>query len=306
MRNQFHLRGLNALCLILCSSILFSLSAYAAETDGGTLSVNFVQANVGFQLYFAAVETETGYRAADPFAECSVDFEDANAGDLRTLATTLYTCTIRDQIPPSMETWTDETGHASFSDLQAGLYLLVSPGNTAPIVVKVNAGESVTAEPKADLGPGPAPDPGSETVSVRVVKVWADSDHRSQRPETISVALFQENVLYDTITLSELNNWEYIWEALPAGYSYFVIEEAVPDHYSMSITQDEHSFVLKNTYQLTGVSEPSSPSDGGTSAAKLPQTGQLWWPVTFLAGSGLLSLLIGLVLRKDKKDEDQS
>ncbi len=45
---------------------------------------------------------------------------------------------------------------------------------------------------------------------------------------------------------------------------------------------------------------PSSttPGTSSTTASTLPQTGQLFWPIPFLAGGGLLCLLVGFILRR--------
>jgi hypothetical protein len=41
-------------------------------------------------------------------------------------------------------------------------------------------------------------------------------------------------------------------------------------------------------------------------AAMLPQTGQLWWPVPVLAAAGFVSLAIGWKLDRRQKDEDET
>ena len=47
---------------------------------------------------------------------------------------------------------------------------------------------------------------------------------------------------------------------------------------------------------------PSNPQTPGNS--KLPQTGQLWWPVPMLLAAGLLFIVIGLIRRRGAMDED--
>ena len=46
----------------------------------------------------------------------------------------------------------------------------------------------------------------------------------------------------------------------------------------------------------------TSGENGGNSSQKLPQTGQLWWPVLVLLFAGAICLLVGRVLR-DRKEE---
>lgn len=51
--------------------------------------------------------------------------------------------------------------------------------------------------------------------------------------------------------------------------------------------------------------EPTKTAQGSTSSGKkLPQTGQLWWPVPILISGGLLCIAIGLVLRRRVENEE--
>ena len=52
----------------------------------------------------------------------------------------------------------------------------------------------------------------------------------------------------------------------------------------------------------TNIKDPASPAN----AAKLPQTGQLWWPVPILAVAGIAFFSIGwLRSRKDESEENK-
>lgn len=50
---------------------------------------------------------------------------------------------------------------------------------------------------------------------------------------------------------------------------------------------------------------PATGPSGSVSGAKLPQTGQLWWPVMLMAGCGTVCVALGVVLshRKNRKDD---
>lgn len=45
------------------------------------------------------------------------------------------------------------------------------------------------------------------------------------------------------------------------------------------------------------------PPTGGGGGGKLPQTGQLWWPVPVLVCAGLGSVVVGLIRRREGEDE---
>ena len=50
--------------------------------------------------------------------------------------------------------------------------------------------------------------------------------------------------------------------------------------------------------------KPTSPPSSGGGGGKLPQTGQLWWPVPVLACAGLGCIAVGLFRRREARNED--
>lgn len=48
---------------------------------------------------------------------------------------------------------------------------------------------------------------------------------------------------------------------------------------------------------------PTAPPSPGGGGGKLPQTGQLWWPVPMLACAGLGCIAVGLFRRREARDE---
>ena len=49
--------------------------------------------------------------------------------------------------------------------------------------------------------------------------------------------------------------------------------------------------------------KPTAPPPSGSGGKKLPQTGQLWWPVPVLACAGLGCIAVGLFRRREAGDE---
>ncbi len=180
------------------------------------------------------------------------------------------------------------------------------------------------------------PDTEAKTVSVSVRKVWSGDDTAgtsSRRPESITVDLLDSTgAVVDTQTLSATNAWSFTWTGLSEG-TWSVAEKDVPSNYSVSqeetATEDGKTVTITNTTPPAGVQgesrEKTSTSDkskdkdkkvkgssrsGDTanvaSASRLPQTGQLWWPVWLLSGIAAVLVILGLILRlsgrRDMKD----
>ncbi len=128
----------------------------------------------------------------------------------------------------------------------------------------------------------------TETRSVKVTKVWADDDNEEKkRPESVTVTLLANGKEYDTIVLSEENEWKHEFTDLPVynlgeKIEYTVREENVPEGYVASYEEDgETGFIIHNV-KGQGGDEP--PPDN-------PQTGDNI--VLYLIA--LLISIIGLV-----------
>lgn len=177
----------------------------------------------------------------------------------------------------------------------------------------------------------------TETTSLTVRKAWSgDSSATNLRKRPASVTVQLLNAAGNTVseaTLSAANGWAYTWTGLSTG-SWSVKEDSIPSGYSVSYSEQETSagktVTVTNTLSSDGVlgesrektdeseTESSKKKGGqvrGTSRetdsgvageSRLPQTGQLWWPVWLLSGIAAVLVILGLALRhsgkKDLKD----
>lgn len=168
-------------------------------------------------------------------------------------------------------------------------------------------------------------------ISRKVLKVWDDSGKEDLRPKSVTVHLLQDGKVYDTVQLSASNNWRWSWDELSDGYSWNVVEEVSGD-YSVGITQEGITFVVKNTYieepeepeepvtpenpdkpgkpdDSLNVDDPNTPTGSNDlkdpNGPKLPQTGMLWWPVPAMAALGLLFLAAGILYRRKESAEEE-
>ena len=153
------------------------------------------------------------------------------------------------------------------------------------------------------FGKTPVPDDG-DTVTRKVLKVWDDDGAEDSRPQEITVELLRNGKVYDTVKLSEKNNWRYTWLDLDADARWSVTEKTVSG-YTVSITREGITFVVTNTKKPDRTDtpdtpvKPSNPSKPSSPAKPtLPQTGAVWWHVEALALSGLVFLILGALDRK--------
>lgn len=174
------------------------------------------------------------------------------------------------------------------------------------------------------------------TTAVQVYKVWAagsdapgagsdvlgasvdDPGH----PGEVTVQLLGNGAVIDEVELSAVNNWRYTWDNLDPALDYAVAEKDVPAGYTVAVSREDAAFVVVNTYVGTpgepgepdvpatpgepagpdAPDTPATPDNPVDSGQKLPQTGQLWWPVLVLLAVGLVCLVIGLVRRRLSSD----
>ena len=140
---------------------------------------------------------------------------------------------------------------------------------------------TITNTKKTPPKPDPDPDP-SYPLDVVVRKVWS-SDDGKDRPDSVTVTLYNGDVPYETVRLGAWNNWTYTWKDLSAYGNWQVIETNIPKGYVPSYSVSGNVVTITNTRSLI-------------------QTGQLNWPIWILGGAGLVLVSLGgAMLMKKKK-----
>ncbi len=102
-----------------------------------------------------------------------------------------------------------------------------------------------------------------ETVSYKVTKVWNDNNNQDGiRPNSITVKLYKNGILYKTQKISAANNWTYIFENLPKYNKgepviYEIVEDEVkgyttniPDSEETTKETKELSTTITNTHEV--------------------------------------------------------
>lgn len=308
--------ALTLLLALLCTAaLLFSgRSAKAEEAGQNSIRLNSEEEGASFTLYQAAEKEEDGtFVLTGEFAAAGTEVNDLSTDGLASLGSVL-SAYIEKNHPQPVSTLQIKDGTCQWTGLEDGLYIAVGPlisrnGKLlefSPVVAYLPYTDNGTRIRDLDsqVKP-PAVVPQSGEYHVR--KEWKDGTGDG-RPERVEISLIQQDAsgskVYGTCVLNRENQWNYTWKNLPSGYAYTAIENNVPQGYTQTVRKEGSGTWITNT-------KPSAPGKNAASAVpsgKLPQTGQLWWPVPVLAAAGLLCLLVGFwkKVRDEKKTESKS
>ena len=108
-----------------------------------------------------------------------------------------------------------------------------------------------------------------------------------ERPDSVTVTLYNGDVPYETVRLGAWNNWTYTWKDLSAYGNWQVIESNIPKGYVPSYSVSGNVVTITNTRSLI-------------------QTGQLNWPIWVLGGAGLVLVSLGGAMLVKKKRENNA
>lgn len=322
----------NRLLLLICLLTFFLVMPFkvsAAEqidiNAEASLTIQYTHENkplsgAPFTIYRVAdVAADGTYTLTGDFKDYPVSLQSPDSDVLRQLAFTLDGYVKRDDLTPLDNGQTDASGKLTFpvsqSILKPGLYLVIGQPlkaegyiyNAEPFLISLPCksadSSSLNYHPAVQPKYNQSPDTPSDTITRKVLKVWKDDGHKDARPIQIEVQLLKDGDIYDTVTLTQDNNWRFTWDNLDQGSNWTVVEKEV-SNYKVSVTQEGITFVITNTYEVPDTpSTPVTPSAPDTSV-KLPQTGSLWWPVPWLLACGVL--LLGMGIRKNRSEQDVS
>lgn len=263
-----------------------------------------------FSVYLVANITENGkFAVTEEFKNFNVNITGKNDEAWRELASALEGFVYQNGSVPAAKGKTDSEGILVLAGLKPGLYLVIGDpvsidgytyfAETAIIQIPALDSENniwnydVSIKPKHSSVPDGSAD---SFISRKVLKIWDDKGYEFLHPKEITVYLFCDGELYDTVKLSKDSNWRHTWEKLDEGHRW-TVSEKVPEGYTVRITKEGITFVIENSIEKPKPSEkPESPKD--PDEPKLPQTGQLWWPVPALLGTGLLFVAAGIFRRR--------
>lgn len=235
----------------------------------------------------AAFDSAGNYAAAAPFDGYHVKIHGITTQkEWRDAANTLAFYAAADQLEPNYTAKTDSHGCAFFRNVEPGLYLIEGftvkeiegTYRFENFILFVPTPQSngtmkydVEAKPKADFTPEPnepvkpdepdkpnkpdVPDKPDETdipkapakVQYQVTKLWRDAGTDAQRPQSVTVVIHKNGEMHESVQLHAGNNWTYTWSAPENDDTWLVIEEDIPDGYTVVITSFGRSFFVTNS-----------------------------------------------------------
>lgn len=331
-KNKFIFLFFGVLALVLCTPRMVHAHTQP-ELDGqGTVTISYEFAGAKFRLYKVADMSEkAAFSLSGEFAGYQVSLDDLDSDGWRAAAQTLAAYAERDSRAVQAEGTTDADGKLQFSDLTMGLYLVTGdslekenvryePVATLISLPNLNADDTWNYTPVLSMK-YEKQEQKQETVACKVTKRWEDKGHKDSRPASVTAQLLRDGKVYEEVKLKKENQWTHTWKDLEQGHKWTVAEKKTDKSYTVKVQKSGTDFVITNTYKKqpqkptvnppekpgetpvnpgtpqTGDQTPGDIAEGG-SDVKLPQTGQLWWPVPYLALAGVVLVCLGMFRKK--------
>lgn len=283
------MKFLRQMAILLAVALLLPVSARAA---GGSITVE--------------------HKLEDGTPLTGVTFRLYRVEESITTAPNAYAYMLKHELEPVASLQTDEQGRVVFSDLEDGTYLLVgSAHRVGEQVCQIDM--SLLKLPLADGSANVVVDTKYElkdevpVTEYRVIVIWLDAKTRAAHPDSVEIHRYRNGEIFDTITVGTTENWQYRWEETDPAAEWAVVEE-VPAGYTVSYEREGNTFLIYNQPEEEEPTDPTETDPTETKPTepdgpKLPQTGQLWWPVPVLAILGMVLVMLGWLRRKESLDE---
>lgn len=262
---KFRFKIISLLCMVFALLMTCSVKINAEDRTGSITVVNKalsgeVLPNINVSLYKVADFTngiDSGVVLTDDFKDFDINLSSVDSSAEAEKSAMDCLAYINEKNLSSMQTLiSDDSGIVEFKDLEKGVYLITQTGDesapyefsSSPFFVQLpktdengNILFEITTSPKNGVTYP------QETYEVSVVKLWKDNNNRDNtRPESIEVGLYGNEELIETVTLSDINNWSYIWSDLSKDIVWDVKEMVIPDNYRMSVENNQNQFTITN------------------------------------------------------------
>lgn len=288
MKGRIRRAAAAALSAVLCMAALFlaapaEASAYTGLDTSKPCSLELSYHpdhgdwdGIAFRMYKVGTITDSANLAfTDDWKDVPVSMKNLNATGWAKLANTLAGYVEHDSdIRCDYVAYTNSKGDAKFENVDSGVYVLIGDSHSVEVENKDGSVTTYHYEPRPEMvilpylgGDGwvqgrrisavkyeVTDSTTNPYISRRVMKVWDDSGHKSERPTAVQVALLQDGSIRDVVTLSSVNNWRHDWHDLPSDSTYRVVELGSFKNYYTYTYRDSTTFVVTNVYE-----EPDDP-----------------------------------------------
>lgn len=315
--------GIMALVVSICLCLLPLQARAASTTDAKepiatekdcTLTLTYSYQGAVFPdlpvtLYkIAHVSADFQYTLTSAFRDTGLDLNGIRtSGEWNVIRSTLEAFIVSNGITEDASALTDPAGQACFPSLTPGLYLAV-PGTGMAGDIRCVFASALVALPGLDteslwqyrltVASKPTPIPPEdleEEIVYHILKLWK-GDSANLRPSQIEVEIFRNGQLYETILLSEENNWSYSWTTKADGANWTVSEKNVPSGYTAALEKRDTTFVLTNTHI------PDRPTPEPDDTPKTGDTANILFYLMLMSASGISLVLLGLTGGKKRHE----
>lgn len=345
-----------AIIYIISSCLIFTNILVPIEATSLDNSVELVcqtetvtLSGIEWKVYkVGELDSNGDYQLVGDFSNYPIELNNLSTSDMLSTANTLENYAVLDDVIPTFNSITDEDGKVQFENLKNGLYLfsgqskIINDTKYIPSAMLIELIPEDDSLATVDLVTYPKfilKHISYENTNYTVKKVWQDDEkHLDNRPISITVELYKDNILENTVVLDESNDWSYSWTSNTAT-EWRVKEVNIPRYYRVIYLDGEVQYVVMNIYDtnfynsnehedgsetITTTSidvitdkdvitddsstttdttvtinintlESDNDSNNVTTTSekfRLPQTGQLWWPVPILSIFGLVCITV--------------
>ncbi len=293
-------KAIKRICMgLLCALLIVGtvLTCFAATDGKITVVLEDGEKNpingMAVQICQIATMDSTGYYPAAGFTDSGISVAGIINNPSQAAAADVAKYVRENHIPIASKTTAN--GKAVFDKLGLGIWLVMCGDDSEyvfnPFFVFLpyeSGGQlvyEVTSAPKTQ-------DRDPNLCSVYVMKRWEDNNNAAgKRPQSVTVELLDGETVVAAVELCEQNGWAHTFVNVAKDGSYTVREQVVESYQAQYDGDAKNGFVITNIY----------------AGEKLPQTGQLWWPIGIAAVAGVGFVLLGIIelgARKHGKKEN--
>ncbi len=185
------------------------------------------------------------------FANLPIAIEDTSAATLTDVSATLASYVRINGYTAFYTGTTDKNGYVTIAGLQDYVYLFVgttvemdgvyyAPSPFLLTPASYDASEFIATAKYSTLNQG------GGAWDYELMKIWANDTGAQYMRTDIAVAIYQDGVLFETITLNEANEWYYAWSS-DTYHEWTVVEVEVPTPYTVTYRSSATEFVIINS-----------------------------------------------------------